>query len=99
MQQRVVSLLNGTNPRAWRIPLHLAFRKPQRDHAWLALGGAGRLSAANRMSLPATSALVMPGRGERVVIGIGEFAVTTAADAEIVTHALGSCVAVRSGTR
>jgi len=46
------------------------------------------------MSLPATSALVTPGRGERVVIGIGEFAVTTATDVEIVTHALGSCVAV-----
>ena len=37
---------------------------------------------------------VMAGRGERVVIGIGEFAVTTSPDAEIVTHALGSCVAV-----
>ena len=34
------------------------------------------------------------GRGERVVIGIGEYAVTTAPDAEIVTYALGSCVAV-----
>ena len=31
---------------------------------------------------------------ERIVIGIGEFAVTTNAQAEIVTHALGSCVAV-----
>jgi len=41
-----------------------------------------------------SSALVTPGRGERVVIGIGEFAVTTSPDAEIVTHALGSCVAV-----
>ena len=41
-----------------------------------------------------SSALVTPGRGERAVIGIGEFAVTTALDAEIVTHALGSCVAV-----
>ena len=38
--------------------------------------------------------LVFPVRGERAVIGIGEFAVTTALDAEIVTHALGSCVAV-----
>ena len=47
------------------------------------------------MSLPAPgSALVTPGRGERVVIGIGELVVTTAPDAEIVTHALGSCVAV-----
>ena len=40
------------------------------------------------------SALFAPTRGERVVIGIGEYAVTTSADAEIVTHALGSCVAV-----
>jgi chemotaxis protein CheD len=37
---------------------------------------------------------VVPARGERIVIGIGEFAVTTQPDAEIVTHALGSCVAV-----
>ena len=29
-----------------------------------------------------------------MVIGIGEFAVTTSPDAEIVTHALGSCIAV-----
>ena len=29
-----------------------------------------------------------------MVIGIGEFTVTTSPDAEIVTHALGSCVAV-----
>ena len=29
-----------------------------------------------------------------MVIGIGEYAVTTNPDAEIVTHALGSCVAV-----
>ncbi len=37
---------------------------------------------------------VAPARGERVVIGIGDYAVTTQPDAEIVTHALGSCVAV-----
>jgi chemotaxis protein CheD len=42
----------------------------------------------------APSVLASPARGERVVIGIGEFAVTTQPDAEIVTHALGSCVAV-----
>ena len=40
------------------------------------------------------SAMVMPGRAERVVIGIGDYAVTTSPGAEIVTHALGSCVAV-----
>jgi chemotaxis protein CheD len=39
-------------------------------------------------------ALVVPGRAERVVIGIGDIAVTTSPGAEIVTHALGSCVAV-----
>ena len=39
-------------------------------------------------------AIVTPPRSERVVIGIGEFIVTTSPDAEIVTHALGSCVAV-----
>jgi chemotaxis protein CheD len=39
--------------------------------------------------------IVVPSaRVERVVIGIGEFSVTTSPDAEIVTHALGSCVAV-----
>jgi chemotaxis protein CheD len=36
----------------------------------------------------------VPGRGERATIGIGDFIVTTLAGAEIVTHALGSCVAV-----
>lgn len=35
-----------------------------------------------------------PAASERVVIGIGEYAVTADAGAEIVTHALGSCVAV-----
>jgi chemotaxis protein CheD len=40
------------------------------------------------------SALIVPSRGERKIIGIGEYAVTTSPDAEIVTHALGSCVAV-----
>ena len=45
-------------------------------------------------AVAAPSAIVMPGRGERAVIGIGEFIVTTGPDAEIVTHALGSCVAV-----
>jgi len=40
-------------------------------------------------------AIVLPAtRAERVVIGIGEFTVTTSPDAEIVTHALGSCVGV-----
>jgi len=43
---------------------------------------------------PGGPTLATAGRGERVVIGIGEFAVTTSPDVEIVTHALGSCVAV-----
>jgi chemotaxis protein CheD len=38
--------------------------------------------------------ILVPARSERVVIGIGEFSVTNGPDAEIVTHALGSCVAV-----
>jgi chemotaxis protein CheD len=38
--------------------------------------------------------LIVPARSDRIVIGIGEFTVTTGPDAEIVTHALGSCVAV-----
>jgi chemotaxis protein CheD len=42
----------------------------------------------------AASPLVVSGRAERVVIGIGDCVITTGADAEIVTHALGSCVAV-----
>lgn len=45
-----------------------------------------------RNALP--SPPVVSARGERVVIGIGEFAITTQPEAEIVTHALGSCVAV-----
>jgi len=43
---------------------------------------------------PAPAAIFAPARGERAVIGIGEFAITTSSDAEIVTHALGSCVGV-----
>jgi chemotaxis protein CheD len=50
--------------------------------------------AASESREAAPSAAVMPTRGERTVIGIGEYAVTTQPDAEIVTHALGSCVAV-----
>jgi chemotaxis protein CheD len=45
-------------------------------------------------SAPAQPIVLPATRADRVVIGIGEFAVTTDADAEIVTHALGSCVAV-----
>jgi chemotaxis protein CheD len=55
------------------------------------------MSVSRPASTPATvmpSTLTIPSRGERVVIGIGEYAVTTSPDAEIVTHALGSCVAV-----
>lgn len=49
--------------------------------------------------MPAVSALLQApsapaARSNRVVIGIGELVVTTDPDAEIVTHALGSCVAV-----
>jgi chemotaxis protein CheD len=47
--------------------------------------------SAALFSRPAAS---LPSRTERAVIGIGEFSVTTNPDAEIVTHALGSCVAV-----
>jgi len=40
-------------------------------------------------------AIVLPSmRAERIVIGIGELVITTNPEAEIVTHALGSCVAV-----
>ena len=43
----------------------------------------------------AAPAIVLPStRAERIVIGIGEFVITTNPEAEIVTHALGSCVAV-----
>ncbi len=50
--------------------------------------------AAPELRGSVSSTPVAPARGERVVIGIGEFAITTQPDAEIVTHALGSCVAV-----
>jgi len=43
---------------------------------------------------PATASAMVPSRAERIIIGIGEFAVTTNGQAEIVTHGLGSCVAV-----
>jgi chemotaxis protein CheD len=43
----------------------------------------------------AAPAIALPSmRAERIVIGIGEFVITTNPEAEIVTHALGSCVAV-----
>jgi chemotaxis protein CheD len=42
----------------------------------------------------AADSSVAPSPSERVVIGIGELIVTTRPDVEIVTHALGSCVAV-----
>ena len=48
---------------------------------------------ASNATLPAPS-VAAPSRAERVVIGIGEFTVTSNPGAEIVTHALGSCVAV-----
>lgn len=35
-----------------------------------------------------------PGIARRIVVGIGEFAVSNDTDASIITHALGSCVAV-----
>lgn len=42
-----------------------------------------------------TPALAMPFvRGKRIVVGIGEFAVSNDPGAVIVTHALGSCVAL-----
>lgn len=48
--------------------------------------------AQDRASTPRAERATSP--GERAVIGIGEFIVTTNPRAEIVTHALGSCVAV-----
>ena len=37
---------------------------------------------------------VAAGRGARLVVGIGELAVSSSPDDIIVTHALGSCIAV-----
>ena len=39
-------------------------------------------------------ALNQPVQEARIVVGIGEFAVVDSPDATIVTHALGSCIAV-----
>lgn len=49
-----------------------------------------RLRPATRGVFP----IVDPGGNARVVIGIGEFAVSADTSAVLVTHALGSCVAV-----
>ena len=38
--------------------------------------------------------IVSTGRGARLVVGIGELAVSQTPDDVIVTHALGSCIAV-----
>ena len=43
---------------------------------------------------PAPGATAAPSPGGRIVVGIGEFAVSCAAGGVIVTHALGSCIAV-----
>jgi len=50
-------------------------------------------AAAQPSGMPPPTVLHQP-KAERIVIGIGEFAVTAKGDAEVVTHALGSCVAV-----
>jgi chemotaxis protein CheD len=44
----------------------------------------------------ATAAIVVdpPATRQRIIVGIGEYAVSNNADALIVTHALGSCIAV-----
>ena len=42
----------------------------------------------------ATPLAMPPVTSDRLVVGIGEFAIATRADQSIVTHALGSCIAV-----
>jgi chemotaxis protein CheD len=46
------------------------------------------------MSTTTDSGLAVAGRGSRLVVGIGELAVSQSPDDIIVTHALGSCIAV-----
>src|SRR5689334_24758018 len=61
------------------------------------MGGAGHLSEGVAMSVQvatAPRAPLPPVASDRLVVGIGEFAIATRADQSIVTHALGSCIAV-----
>lgn len=45
-------------------------------------------------SLPRTSSERLPGPGERLVVGVADYAVSMDARAFLVTHALGSCLAI-----
>jgi chemotaxis protein CheD len=51
--------------------------------------------AAGEPARPTTSTYAQPAAsGQRLVVGIGEFAVSNRKDDVIITHALGSCIAV-----
>src|SRR5262249_9994475 len=99
----------GTAARARWLLVHLPFGKPEWDLAWAPVGGAGGLPTeafviGSRSGLPDASsdsrqghtlrAASAGGTGKRYVVGIGELAVGTQQQDVIVTHALGSCIAV-----
>ena len=96
MQQRVVDDARAAT-RAGRLSVHLAFGEPQRVKHGLTLGRAGHLPAGPGDDPPPRGRLSTagrPGTAQRVVVGIGELAVSDRRDDVIVTYALGSCVAV-----
>src|SRR5690606_5547237 len=83
---------------AGRLALHLPCGEPQRAAARVAMGGAGHLPAKGCMRATcddAEAAIPVPAAGGcRRVVGIGEFAIAHGGTDVLVTHALGSCVAV-----
>src|SRR5690606_24212377 len=82
-----------------RVAVHLARGEPERPAPRSPVGGAGRLPAERRVMTPSSAdadvAVPVPGAGgRRRIVGIGEFAIARGGADVIVTHALGSCVAV-----
>src|SRR6185369_627123 len=80
--------------RARRLSVHVALREPERAEARTHVGGAGRVPAGAVMRSAAESFAPELTGARRLVIGIGEFAVSNRPGDVIVTHALGSCIAV-----
>jgi chemotaxis protein CheD len=84
----------GPSGSRW-VPVHFPLGKPQRDHAQAAVGGASGVPPEPAvMAGAAVFAGVRDGDGSRRTVGIGEFAVSDVPMDTIVTHALGSCIAV-----
>src|SRR6266536_3150492 len=78
---------------AARIPVHLALRELERPETRSDVGRASGVSPRGTMTRTAEGRIA-PASPRRLTIGIGEFAVSSRPGDVIVTHALGSCIAV-----